>query len=457
MLNLHWADATVALTSEAEAAALVDLVFGARRSQHLRRIELALYDPFGSFSPPADDSDDANPCLSLLSAALELLQAGGYDGELLLDGFVLRDPRDAAAFWKLAQESLFIPTCFGHIDLRKSYCSAAEIMGGLSQLSASEDANLCVLGFDKISLPALPDYQFSTALSSVAPIRCLTFGDDWELPLIEPPEPAHGRTHTPDGEEEKERGALSACSLRQLGGLSNLAGLRFLPRVRACEMPTVATFQNLVKLELYNVTLKSWNRGLGSALTALTKLSELRLYVWDPAVPSQLYTSKGDPRQSVSPLCGLLPLSLPNSVSHLSLWLRLPTDRFDLRLNAFQGMGSGLTSLMVAAVGCSDIIRGRAGSEQFALTLGPSIGCLASLKNLRVQALGAFETRTIMWFSRELSCLTGLTSLKTFGSCGSNHFGALPPSWVVGGFRDEGTGEFLLESLHKSLPTYFVT
>lgn len=349
--------------------------------------------------------------LGAVSSALLLLELDGYKGELVVGRLHLAEPAHVSDLCELAQR-FFTPTQLGQVNLNRIGLEGAtveSIMARLGRLSKAKNA----VSISRLALPAFPEFPLSAVLSTLPPIESLQIGPNWEDWIDECPYDPHQ-----DGQR----------SLSQISGLANIGELYWFPGLAGGEADALSTLSNLAYLELHHVTLDAWNGGLSTALSALTRLTDIAFNVWDNTV---------DDGPSESPLSILQPLTLPPSVSNVSLWFRLPGGRTSLRLNCFGRTSVVAHSCRLAVVGLGVAV-GDTGSRKFSLRLGPDLQYMSSLKSLAVEAHGSWEDRTSFHFPAGLSCLTGLTSLETDGSCGLNEMPALPGTWVAAGFQQIG-------------------
>lgn len=341
-----------------------------------------------------------SPEVSVLSAALSLLEAAGYPFPVKMEA----EPLTAHAtggLLTLLQGARVRSSVSLSLTCTHEPEKCLEVMGTFDL-----SGNASFEGFSRIHSPGVPGLDYAAALAG--------------LKLV--------------SELEIDEGEESGVDLTQLAGLSTVRKLIWTPSVETEESAAaLSTLGPLSGLELLQLSGEAWP-ALSGALRLLTGLKSAKFSLEDQG-----------PRDGVdSPLSSLQALTLPDSTTSLELSLSVPQPRKRLLLDCFGPMaGLQQLSLNVKARGRP---LGAPGDKHFSLTLGPSLGSLSSLTSLSIGFDVALRERSSIHLPASLSSLASLRRLESEGSCGEVELAARPPHWAQEGFRDKG--EACVASLH---------
>lgn len=372
--------------------------------------------------------------MEAFEAVAQALHGHGFHGRLALSNLVVRTERSFLQAISTLR-SIPLPVHIGSIRFTDEWDPLA-CMQLLPRLAAIPQ----IRGIDTLNLCPVPRVGFSDTLSGFCgpcPIRKLRVGD------LEEPWDARRQWKWDDAATEEAYPVFdlgsNGMSLAQVHGLSSISSLEWLPEVTAGGASALSTLQGISRLELAQCTLKCWET-LSKSLVALTKLSVLRLGVWDsfernfangrfwPDAEEEILAAP-------SPLSSLGPLRLPGSVSELELYFRLPCFRKSLGLNLFEGAMKVEKLVIKPLLECNPERSSALVQDPLQVSIGNSLSALTALKRFEVSGTKSCAKIAVS-LAPALSCLKSLTSLCI--ERGGHDIESFPEHFSVKGVRIQG-------------------
>lgn len=405
--SIVWSSNCVRLSAVLQPRALMRLrdLFSGKRSRRFSSIEVRI------------SKGKSNAQVALLCAALLMLEAGGYDGRLLVAGLPKGDIDQVDKVIDIAK-IFWTSTHIDNLDLSSIPRYSAQGADRILRIAATK-----IVGIENLRIVTIPDGFSLGCLSGLTSIAQMYVGPRWKDWAAASPPPLD-----------------TTDSLAQISTLQCIEKLDWTPMISGPGADSLSNICSLADLELHCITVRGWNDGIRSALAALTKLTGLSLNVWDPAL------TRGRPQAIAGPdesLSDLGPLFLPASLREFVLWFRIHENCRELNLDFFEpaAPGASLQALELSIVGVGRARQAQdpssRGLEVLSVTLGSSLLHLSCLTQLRVSAFGGVGGHASMYFPN-LSCMTRLASLETVGSCGIHRIPAMPSTWVVKGIHIKG-------------------